>query len=145
MQMLGQKVFKGGMLWESLMEKIKGLWAKLKYWQRGGLIGLILGIISYILLVVIGFKYAGDVCNDIFSCHRKEHFYLAICLLLTWVIYGTLLGCAFKILLRFIKIERKWLRYLIFLIVVLATFVVLYHFVLRHIGLFILILYSPPY
>jgi len=130
-----------------ILGRIKDFWSKLKYWQKGLVLGIMAAVVNDIIHMIIGFRYAASSCKTmLFSCNAKTLLFFSLLPIIILTIYGLVMGIlAKKILQQEGNIKTNMMNYVIFVVILIISFVALYYFLLRHINLLILLAYNPPY
>jgi len=120
------------------MKKLKEIWDKLKYWQRGAIIGLLFGILYQFFISFldrVNFKIYGYLGFESLHLIPLVLFggtkYIQILIVIWYGIIGTFLGLIYKILID--KTKKNTLRFLILVIIILI--VILYIIDLKILGL----------
>jgi len=114
----------------NFIKKLKEIWNKLKYWQKGLIIGLLFGIVYQIFILfldVIGFKIYGQLgfkaLHLIPIIFFGDSVSLSIIIVIWYGILGLFLGWIYKILVNITPKKYVFYAFLLVIIMLIITLI----------------------
>ncbi|MFH1638490.1 MAG: hypothetical protein ABIB71_08745 [Candidatus Woesearchaeota archaeon] len=86
------------------LEKIRRFWSRLKYWQKGGVIGLLIGSIPIIYSILPYKLFLGTIWPDLDLTDFAFKAYL-----LSYLLVGLVMGTVFGLIID--KISKKYIQF----------------------------------
>lgn len=115
----------------------KSFWNKLSYWQKGGVIGSVIGILIYILFIVYQYKLAARI-GDFRYVKQIATFLLPM--ILPLILIPTIYGSLYGIFLEKIHSKKKNIKIGLIIVYTIVSAIIFFY-----IWLYAVVMIAKPY